>query len=576
MDSVLNKRSELLVYLQLHKPVIIALVEILPKNLRYPVDENEIALDGYTLFHNLNAHGRGIALYVHCSLKVKEVHFPNQDFNECLFGIVQLAGRDSLLVGVLYRSPSCNEENNRQLNRHMVEIGLHTASHKLLMGDFNYREIDWANDVCTTTPERAPYQFHQATHDAYLIQHQTTHTRMRNDQVPSVLDLIFSNEEGMVKNLEVHAAIGKSDHAVLTLDFQCSWSQDNTDTLKYMYGKGDYEELRKMMSCTDWEEQLDGKTVEQAWTTVRSQLETAVASCIPKKTTRSGDARSRKPWNTSVTIGKVKMKNNMYRRWRNSRDNEDYLSYAKARNQARSACRKAVRLYEKDIASQIKQNPKHFWRYVKSKLKVRHGVPNLEREDGSLTETDFDKAEVLNSFFKRVYTLEDDSELPNVEQRRVLHPSQEVTFTEDDIERLLSKLNIAKSAGPDGLHPRILKELSVQLAQPLFILFRMSLETGMLPDDWKIAQISPIFKKGHRCKPGNYRPVSLTAIICKILEKLVRRNIIDHLEQNELIDPAQHGFVKGRSCVTNLLETFEQWTHILDDGGCIDVSIWTL
>ena len=207
-------------------------------------------------------------------------------------------------------------------------------------------------------------------------------------------------------------------------------------TLLNMYGKGGYEELRKMMSGTDWVEQLDGKTVEQAWTTVRSQLEATVASCIPKKTTRLGDARSRKPWNTSVTIGKVKMKNNMYRRWRNSRDKGDYLSYAKAGNQARSACRKAVRLYEKDIASQIKQNPKHFWRYVKSKLKVRHGVPNLEREDGTLTETDFDKAEVLNSFFKNVHTLEDDSELSNVEQRRVLRPSQEVTFSS---QRIISK-----------------------------------------------------------------------------------------------------------------------------------------
>ena len=145
----------------------------------------------------------------------------------------------------------------------------------------------------------------------------------------------------------------------------------------------------------------------------------------------------------------------------------------------------------------------------------------------------------------------------------MLHPSQEVTFSEDDNEGLLSKLNIAKSAGPDGLHTRIPKELSVQLAQPLFILYRMSLETGMLPEDWKISQISPIFKKGQRCKPGNYRLVSITAIICKIPEKLVRRNIIDHLEQ--------HGFAKGRSCVTNLLETFEQWTQILDDGGCIDV-----
>ena len=90
----------------------------------------------------------------------------------------------------------------------------------------------------------------------------------------------------------------------------------------------------------------------------------------------------------------------------------------------------------------------------------------------------------------------------------------------------------------------------------------------MLHEDWKIAQITPIVKKGHRCKPGNYRPVSLTDIICKILEKLVRRNIVDHLEQNELINPAQHGFVKDRSCVTNLLETFEQLTQILDDWGC--------
>ena len=121
--------------------------------------------------------------------------------------------------------------------------------------------------------------------------------------------------------------------------------------------------------------------------------------------------------NTSATIGKVKMKNNMYRHWRNSRDNEDYLSYARARNQARSACRKAVRLYEKDIASQIKRNPKPLWRYVNSKLKGRQGLPNLEREDGTLTETDFDK--VLNSVFKKVFTLEDDSELPNVEQMRV-------------------------------------------------------------------------------------------------------------------------------------------------------------
>ena len=89
------------------------------------------------------------------------------------------------------------------------------------------------------------------------------------------------------------------------------------------------------------------------------------------------------------------------------------------------------------LPSQIKQNTKHFWRYLKSKLKVRHGVANREGEDGTLTDAYFDKGEVLDSFFKKVCTLGDNWELPNVEQRRVLYPSQEVTFTEDDIEWLL-------------------------------------------------------------------------------------------------------------------------------------------
>ena len=153
-------------------------------------------MDGYTLFHNLNARGRGIALYVHCSLKVKEVQCPNQDFNECLFGIVQLAGRDSLLVGVLYRSPSCNEENNRQLNRLMVEIGQPTASHKLLMGNFNYRKIDWVNDVCTTAPERAPYQFHQAnmTLTSYNINRHTRECVMVRSRVFSISSSLMRRE----------------------------------------------------------------------------------------------------------------------------------------------------------------------------------------------------------------------------------------------------------------------------------------------------------------------------------------------------------------------------------------------
>ena len=136
---------------------------------------------------------------------------------------------------------------------------------------------------------------------------------------------------------------------------------------------------------------------------------------------------------------------------------------------------------------------------------------NLEREDGIFTETGFDKAEYLSLSSKTsIDTLEDDSEPPKVEQRRVLHRSHEVTFTEDDIEGLLSKLNIANICRPGWTASTYLKgAISAARATTLHSIPHMSLETGMLPDDWKIAQISPIVKKGHRYKPGNVRPVSL-------------------------------------------------------------------
>ena len=104
------------------------------------------------------------------------------------------------------------------------------------------------------------------------------------------------------------------------------------------------------------------------------------------------------------------------------------------------------------------------------------------------------------------------------------------------------------------------------------MIFKESLRVGETPEDWKKANITPIFKKGSRNDPANYRPVSLTSQVCKVLESIVKEQIFDHLKNKNLLSEKQHGFREGRSCLSNLLTTLEDWTDILDDRACVDVA----
>uniref|UniRef100_A0A8B9T7L1 Reverse transcriptase domain-containing protein n=1 Tax=Anas platyrhynchos TaxID=8839 RepID=A0A8B9T7L1_ANAPL len=125
--------------------------------------------------------------------------------------------------------------------------------------------------------------------------------------------------------------------------------------------------------------------------------------------------------------------------------------------------------------------------------------------------------------------------------------------------------------GPDGIHPRVLKELADVIAEPLSIIFQRSWESGEVPVDWKLANVVPIFKKGQKEDPSNYRPVSLTSVPGKIMEKMVLKLIEAHLGDKAVIGPSQHGFVKGRSCLTNLISFYDKITRMVDQGKPADV-----
>ncbi|CAJ0936637.1 unnamed protein product [Ranitomeya imitator] len=158
---------------------------------------------------------------------------------------------------------------------------------------------------------------------------------------------------------------------------------------------------------------------------------------------------------------------------------------------------------------------------------------------------DEEKANILNTFFSTVFTVENKmlGEIPRNNENPILRVTN---LTQEEVRNRLNKIKIDKSPGPDGIHPRVLRELSNVIDKPLFLIFRDS-----------IAMV-PIFKKGSKSEPGNYRPVSLTSIVGKIFEGFLKDVILDYLNEKNCLTPYQHGFMRNRSCQTNLISFYEE------------------
>ena len=183
-------------------------------------------------------------------------------------------------------------------------------------------------------------------------------------------------------------------------------------------------------------------------------------------------------------------------------------------------------------------------------------------------------AEKLNMHFSSVFTREDTSSLPVPETKFNGSEGDRLGQLVVTPEVVASKINNMKenmSPGVDGISPKILKETVEQISTPLAHVFNMSLQEGIVPLEWKEANIITLFKKGSRNKSVNYRPVSLTSVICKLLEAIIGDHMMDFLIKHKLINPSQHGFLKARSCLTNLLWFFEEITKWVDEGSPVDV-----
>ena len=227
-------------------------------------------------------------------------------------------------------------------------------------------------------------------------------------------------------------------------------------------------------------------------------------------------------------------------------------------------------MYLAKIEASLKDNPKMFWKYHKSILHRRSSLNPIITFNNCTAKSPKEKAELFNTYFCSVFRAAKTAMNSDVSISLITFSSQlsDITISEE-VATYLCNSDISKATGPDGIPSRILKECSAIIAQSLCSLFNHSLHSGTVPIDSKSANVTPVHKKEKKELATNYRPISLLSVISKVLERCVCDRFYDHVRG--MINDAQHGFLNGRSCVTQLLTTLHRIGQLLDNNIQTDV-----
>ena len=579
-----SKKMELIKRIELHKPLVVAVCEAKPKNSK----EHSLLdydIPNFTL-HPTNLDkkdvGRGIAIYSHESIDRSVIQVKSEvAFNEACMLEVRLRGGDTLLLGCCYRSPTktaTSDNNNNNLNAFLKWVAERKHSHKCIMGDFNYKRVNWATCSTTESENSDESKFLDTLRDSFLHQQVGKPTRRRGNDEPSLLDLVLTNEAMQVSNLCHLSPLGKSDHDVLVFDYH-GYLDYTKPKEKFVYERADYSAMRNDPTNTTWCEEFmrsaQFTTLRELWNNLKHRIHELRKKHVP---TSKVSLRSWKKGSFPLdekTREAIRIKDKKHRLWMNTSGvTERQLAkdeYTKARNKANSLLRRAKRTFERGVANDAKTIPKRFWYHARRKLKTKTGIPPLladVMDKESLRYDDAEKAEILQRQFLSVFSPEEDTvaTLPasvNVEIGNII-------IGVEAVRDMLKNINVNKSLGPDDIHPRILHELADILSAPITILFNRSIQGEELPDDWKLQFVSPIYKKGQRSLAENYRPISLTCILCKILESMVRTEVLTHLLTNNVLSTRQFGFINGRSTTLQLLHFLDLCTQSIVQGNVVD------
>ena len=500
------------------------------------------------------------------------------------------------LVAVVYRPPDAPIESFRNiLNLIQQRIDKLSEDNRTpdiyILGDFNLPNIDWSTNSVQSSLQNqnllAESELLDFTDKNFLTQMIGGPTRGDN-----TIDLILTNKPQdtaetrqkptqLSDHLLVELLLGFNpltprDDAVQHIDphsFRtCDYHNADFDGMNELLGEVDWKALKDL--CYDDDDgsdflELIRLTVLQV--TLLHSPKKAPSSASKKKTPqmRNRYAAKRKRRKLNARIHAIQLKNPSSQNIQKLTDKVNLLNF-----QIKELIVDQMNQKEMKAVNTIKTNPKFFYSFAKKFAKTKSSVAPIRDETGRLCTEPSEKAQLLQNQYVKVFSDPKTANMDKCTAGIKKTPStilDDISFTLEDIAQAIKELDPYSSAPDEDIPARILTKCSGNLSEPLFLLWKDSMHSGIIPPSLKKQFITPIYKKGDRTMAANYRPVSITSHVIKIFERVIRNQLVDHMESNSLISPNQHGFRKRRSCLTQLLDHVDTILKALNNGEEVDV-----
>ena len=449
-----------------------------------------------------------------------------------------------------------------------IECLMPRNSTVVICGDFNFPSIDWknidsglcSNDTCVGIFLNFYYKH---ALNQYILQ--PTRSTLSSS---STLDLIMCNDINFVFDPVVSAPFSSSDHSTVGFKIISSiGSLINDEIATFDFSQADWSGLCSFLHTIDFDKVFNdcdhASNITNAFYDI---IRLSISNFVPV-ITRSSKSKHR---NYPIHIKRrLARKSTAWRVYKSFRTPESLIKYKRLASECRSLIHLYVLNYESNIINS--SNTSKFYRYANNRFCCKSAVGPLKDSSGNILTDPRRKAELLSSVFSECFTV-DNNCCPSISKFVSDSTSlSSITFTPGLVRKSIQHLKSKSKGGPDCVPPIFYKKCSLWLCEPLTYVFQSCFDHGYLPPIWLQAFITPVYKKGPASDPLNYRPIALTCIMCKLLEFIIKNQLLSYLLNNNLISKQQHAFILKHSTATNLLECIHDWSIALNDGSSVDV-----
>jgi hypothetical protein len=470
------------------------------------------------------------------------------------------------MLGVFYRPPNSDANTLMELRDSLDR--LEESCQLVLVGDFNLPNIDWSMDFPSPTSQAGFKEdiFCDIIADQFLYQKVEGPTHLLGNK----LDCVLCNVPELVTNVNCvnPTDLFPSDHYLIDFDIKlCFEKAKPVRRTVYDFKNADFNGAREYLLYAALDSSVtDDADVDTCWRVWKDLFLSAIDQFVPTKTVIDTNTP---PWIDREVRHLINKKYTALRRYRQKRTEERKHKLRKLTQETKNLIKLKREQYLEKVQESFTKSPKSFWSYHKHILRNRNSPPANTYNNVTATTPD-KKAELFNKYFASVFLPRSTSNNADlIMSSKTDQELSQIQISEYEVEQCLNNLDTSKAYGPDGIPPRLLKECSKEISPSLCRLFNKSLATGCVPVEWKQANVLPIHKKNCVEPVTNYRPISLLSIVSKVLERCVFNNIYPFV--HALINNVQHGFLRNRSCVTQLLGVLHDIGKNLDQNKQVDM-----